>query len=155
MRWVARIDRPRRVQEERTTAMADGPGVLELAFEQLGTDGRFIAVGCSHPAWITFYASAAARDADAQRPITADPSPSAGVLLDLHFNEQVTPGEQWLTLPPGATYSNTDSPLQGRIWAVVRSEQPGDHAVVVTVLALVEHELALSNAAPPVLLGAP
>lgn len=67
----------------------------------------------------------------------------------------VTPGEQWLTLPPGATYSNTDSPLQGRIWAVVRSEQPGDHAVVVTVLALVEHELALSNAAPPVLLGAP
>jgi hypothetical protein len=150
MRWVARIDRPRRVLEERTTAMVEAPALLELTFEQLGTDGRFIGVGCSRPAWITFYGSAAARAADAQRPITADPSPSAGVLLDLHFNEQV----QWLTVPPGATYSNADSPLQARIWAVVRTEQAGSHAAVVTVLALVEHELAIAPAAPPALLPA-
>jgi hypothetical protein len=158
MRWVARIDRPRRVLEQHSIPLPDAPALLQLAFEQLGTDGRFIGVGCSLPAWITFYASAAARAADAQRPITADPSPSAGVLLDLHFNAQV----RWLLAPPGATYSNADTPLQARIWAAVRTEQLADQpadpaaaAATVTVLALVEHELASAQPAPPPLLSTP
>ena len=175
MRWIPRIDRPRRVLEEQSVVVPDGPelegteqhsseqdgpglesptgdaaAALQLAFSLLGTDGRFIAVGCSIPAWLSFYASAAARDADAQRPITADPSPSAGVLLDLHFNAQTS----WLLLPPGATYSNADTPLQARIWATLRPDAHGQDspAATVSVLALVEHELALAPAAPPALL---
>lgn len=149
MRWVPRMDRPRRVREELTTpamvgaevepAAAADPAGFQLVFTQLGTDGRFIAVGCSIPAWLTFYASAAARDADAQRPITADPSPSAGVLLDLRSQPQTT----WLLLPPGSTYSNADTPLQARIWATLRPDEQGSNQATVTVLALVEHELAL------------
>lgn len=167
MRWIPRIDRPRRVLEEQSAAATGGPGLegegaeqqgttadtpapLQLAFSQLGTDGRFIAVGCSIPAWLTFYASAAARAADALRPITADPSPSAGVLLDLRFSAQTS----WLLLPPGATYSNADTPLQARIWATLRPDGDGQDspAATVSVLALVEHELALAPVAPPALL---
>ncbi|MFM7549042.1 MAG: hypothetical protein ACKO8I_09235, partial [Cyanobacteriota bacterium] len=81
--WVPRLDTPRRVLVEQSTAQVSAPSVLPLQLEGLGNDGRFLAVGCSVPAWISFYATAAAREADAERLISADPSPSAGVLLDL------------------------------------------------------------------------
>lgn len=142
--WVPRLDTPRRVLEERTTAEVAAPAVVPLLFEQLGTDGRFLGVGCSVPAWISFYASAAARDADAERPFSVDPGPSAGVLLDLQFDEQT----RWLTPAPGSTYSNGEVPLQARLWAVVRTQQQGVHAATVSVLALVEHDLLTAATAP-------
>lgn len=80
------------------------------------------------------------------------------MLLDLHFDSQT----RWLQVAPGSTYSNGELPLQARLHALVRSQQPGVHAATVTVLALVEHELltapalpapALSEPAMPALLG--
>lgn len=136
MEWVPRIDTPRRVLEERTTATVSAPSVLDLTFVELGTDGRFLAVGCDVPAWVSFYATAAARTADAQRPVTEDPPLSAGVLLDLLFDAE-TP---WLFPAPGSTYSNGETPLQGRIWARVRTELAVPHAATVSVRALVEHD---------------
>lgn len=136
MGWVARIDTPRRVLEQRTTATVSAPSALDLTFVELGTDGRFLAVGCDVPAWVTFYATAAARAADADRPIEQDPPLSAGVLLDLRFDA----GTPWLQPAPGSTYSNAETPLRGRIWARVRTELALPHAATVAVRALVEHD---------------
>lgn len=143
--WVARIDTPRRVLEERTTAAVDGPSELELRFEQLGSDGRFIAVGCSVPAWLTFYASYAAQVADAERPIDQDPPLGTGVLLDLRFDGETS----WLYPSPGSTYSNAEVPLQPRLWAAVRTEQAGPHSATVSVLALVEYDVPVLDQGPP------
>ena len=142
--WVPRLDTPRRVLVEQSTAQVSAPSVLPLLLEGLGTDGRFLAVGCSVPAWISFYATAAAREADAVRLISADPSPSAGVLLDLHFDAQT----RWLMPAPGSTYSNGEQPLQARLFASVRTQQLGVHAATVSVLALVEHDLLTAPTAP-------
>lgn len=142
--WVPRLDTPRRVLVEQSTAQLSAPTVLPLLIEGLGTDGRFLAVGCSVPAWISFYATAAAREADAARLISADPSPSAGVLLDLHFDAQT----RWLTPAPGSTYSNGEQPLQARLFALLRTQQLGVHAATLSVLALVEHELPAAPQAP-------
>jgi hypothetical protein len=136
--WIPRIDTPRRVLEERTTASVSAPSVLDLTFLNLGVDGRFLRVSCSTPAWVTFYASVAARAADALRPISEDPPLSAGVLLDLKFESGVTVLEP----APGSTYSNADNPVQQRVWARVRTSLGVPHSATVGVLALVEHDTA-------------
>ncbi|MFM7547650.1 MAG: hypothetical protein ACKO8I_02010 [Cyanobacteriota bacterium] len=142
--WIPRLDTPRRVLVEQSTAQLSAPTVLPLLIEGLGTDGRFLAVGCSVPAWISFYATAAAREADAERLISADPSPSAGVLLDLLFDAQT----RWLTPAPGSTYSNGEQPLQARLFALLRTQQLGVHAATLSVLALVELELLAAPQTP-------
>jgi hypothetical protein len=139
--WIPRIDTPRRVLEERTTAMVSAPSALDLTFLNLGVDGRFLSVSCSIAAWVTFYASVAARAADAARPITDDPPLSAGVLLDLKF-DGATPV---LEPAPGSTYSNADNPVQQRVWARVRTELGVPHAATVGVLALVEYDTVPSG----------
>ena len=139
--WIPRIDTPRRVLEERTTAAVSAPSALDLTFLNLGVDGRFLSVSCSIAAWVTFYASVAARAADAARPITDDPPLSAGVLLDLKFDGSTTVLEP----APGSTYSNADAPVQQRVWARVRTELAVPHAATVGVLALVEYDTVPSG----------
>ncbi|MFS6826087.1 hypothetical protein [Cyanobium sp. ATX 6F1] len=136
MGWVPRIDTPRRVEEQRVTATVTAPSVLDLTFVELGTDGRFLAVGCDIAAWITFYASAQARNADTARPIVEDPPLSSGVLLDLSFDGVIP----WLWPAPGSTYSNGETPLKARLFARVRTALNVAHAATVTVRALVEHD---------------
>ncbi len=137
---MPRIDTPRRVEEERSTATVSAPSVLDLTFVDLGTDGRFLAVGCNIAAWVTFYSSSAARTADAARPVVEDPPLSAGVLLDLSF-DGVNP---WLYPPPGTAYTNTESTLRARIFARVRTALLVPHAASVIVRALVEYDTAAS-----------
>jgi hypothetical protein len=91
---------------------------------------------------VTFYASVAARAADALRPFTADPPLSAGVLLDLKFDATTTVLEP----APGSTYSNADLPVQQRVWARVRTELGVPHAATVGVLALVEYDTVATGA---------
>ena len=131
--WVPRIDTPRRALEQQTSGPLNGPSVVDLSFAALGVDGLFLAVSCSVAAWVTFYDSAAARTADAARPIEEDPPLSAGVLLDLRFSAEATT----LKLAPGCSYSNGENPLQQRLWARVRTEVNGAHTAVLGVLALV------------------
>lgn len=139
--WIPRIDTPRRVFEERTTAVVSVPSVLDLTFVSLGVDGRFLRVSCDLEAWVTFYASVEARAADALRPITDDPPLSAGVLLDLKF----VPGALVLEPAPGSSYANADNPVQQRVWARVRTELSVPHSATVGVLALVEYDTVPSG----------
>ena len=106
------------------SALLDLPGLRRL--------GHFLAVSTDAPGWVSFYSSAAAREADGSRPITQDPEPGSGVLLDL----VTTTASLTVTAPPGGTYFSTDgtTPL---LRAVVRNTGTVQAAIALTVSAVV------------------
>ena len=102
----------------------------------LGRIGHFLSVSTDAPAWLSFYCSTAARQADAGRPISRDPSPGSGVLLDL----ATTTGALTITAPPGGTYfisdtAETNGPSVLR--ALVRNTGPSPAAIAVTLSVVV------------------
>ena len=108
-------------------------GALDLP--GLGRLGHFLSVSTDQPGWVSFYSSAAARDADGDRPIHQDPAPDSGVLLDLLTT---TTGES-IAAPPGGTYFCSDlqagaAPL---LRALVRNTGTAQAAIAVTVTAVV------------------
>jgi hypothetical protein len=131
--WVPRIDTPRRVVEQQRSAALIYPARADLEFEALGVFGQFLAVRCSQPAWVSFYCSAQARDGDRSRPLNQDPSPSAGVMLDLLFEQ----ADEQLLMPPGASYYNAANPPQRRLYALLRPQTPGTAVSELSVTAVV------------------
>ena len=116
-----------------TTPLLPGASAL-LDLPGLGRLGHFLAVSTDAPAWVSLYSSAAAREADGSRPITQDPTPSSGVLLDL----VTTTGKLTVTAPPGGTYFTTETgaaapPLR----ALVRNTGTAQAAIALTVSAVV------------------
>ena len=90
----------------------------------------------SAPAWVSFYSSAAARQADGSRPITTDPMPGRGVLLDL---VTTTPVET-VAAGPGCTYFSsevTTATPQPPLRALVRNTGTSPAAIALTVTAVV------------------
>ena len=114
-----------------TTPLLPGASAL-LDLPGLGRLGHFLAVSTDAPGWVSFYSSAAAREADGSRPITQDPEPGSGVLLDL----VTTTASLTVTAPPGGTYFSTDgtTPL---LRALVRNTGTAQAAIAVTVTAVV------------------
>ena len=131
--WVPRIDTPRRVLELQRTAALTYPASADLEFGDLGVFGQFLAVRCSQPAWVSLYCSAQARDGDRSRPLNQDPSPSAGVMLDLLFEQ----ADEQLLMPPGASYYNAANPPQRRLYALLRPQTPGTAVSALSVTAVV------------------
>jgi hypothetical protein len=101
----------------------------------LGRIGHFLSISSDAPAWLSFYCSAAARQADAGRPISRDPSPGSGVLLDL----ATTIGALTITAPPGGTYfsSDTADSSPALLRALVRNTGPSPAAIAVTLSVVV------------------
>jgi hypothetical protein len=66
---------------------------------------------------VSFYNSAVAREADGSRPITQDPAPGNGVLLDL---VTTTTGEV-IAAPPGGTYFSSEATASPPLRALVRN----------------------------------
>jgi hypothetical protein len=98
--------------------------------------GHFLAVSTDAPAWVSFYSSAAAREADGSRPLSRDPAPGSGVLLDLVTS---TAGEV-VAAPPGGTYFTsevTTASPQPPLRALVRNTGQSQAAIAVTVTAVV------------------
>jgi hypothetical protein len=88
----------------------------------------------SSPGWVSFYSSAAAREADGSRPITQDPAPGSGVLLDL----VTTTTALTITAPPGGTYFSTETAAAAPLLrAVVRNTGTAQAAIALTVSAVV------------------
>lgn len=120
-----------------TTPLLPGASAL-LDLPGLGRLGHFLAASTDAPAWVSFYSSASAREADGSRPITQDPAAGNGVLLDL-----VTAASALtITAPPGGTYfsidgataPNTSPPL---LRVLVRNTGTSQAAIAVTVTAVV------------------
>ena len=131
--WLPRTQVPGQwlsVSATTTPLLPGASALLDLA--GLGRLGHFLAVSTDAPGWVSFYSSAAAREADGSRPITQDPEPGSGVLLDL----VTTTASLTVTAPPGGTYFSTDgtTPL---LRALVRNTGTAQAAIAVTVSAVV------------------
>ena len=121
-----------------TTLLLPGEGGA-LDLPGLGRLGHFLSVSTDQPGWVSFYSSAAARDADGDRPIHQDPAPDSGVLLDL----ATTADSLTVPAPAGGTYFCSDAdPLPpgaaGPLLRVlVRNSGSDPVAIAVTVTAVV------------------
>ncbi len=118
-----------------TTPLLPGASAL-LDLPGLGRLGHFMAVSTDAPAWVSFYSSAAAREADGSRPITKDPAPGSGVLLDLVTSSAALT----ITAPPGGTYFTSEVTVaspQPPLRALVRNTGTSQAAIAVTVTAVV------------------
>jgi hypothetical protein len=135
--WLPRTQLPgQQVSVTRTTTpLLPGSSAL-LDLPGLGRLGHFLAVSTDAPAWVSFYSSSAARQADGSRPISRDPAPGSGVLLDLLTS---TAGDV-VAAPPGGTYFTSEvtaaSP-QPPLRALVRNTGQSQAAIAVTVTAVV------------------
>jgi hypothetical protein len=116
-----------------TTPLLPGASAL-LDLAGLGRLGHFLVVSTDAPAWVSVYSSAAAREADGSRPITQDPAPGTGVLLDL----VTTPAALTVTAPPGGTYFSIETAAATPLLrALVRNTGAAQAAIAVTVTAVV------------------
>ena len=117
-----------------TTPLLPGASAL-LDLPGLGRLGHFLAISTDAPGWVSFYSSAAAREADGSRPITKDPTPGGGVLLDL----ATTTAALTITAPAGATYFSTDptTSTPPPLRALVRNTGTAQAAIALTVSAVV------------------
>ena len=116
-----------------TTPLLPGASAL-LDLAGLGRLGHFMVVSTDAPGWVSFYSSAAAREADGSRPITQDPAPGSGVLLDL----VTTASALTITAPPGGTYFSSETAAAAPLLrAVVRNTGTAQAAIALTVSAVV------------------
>ena len=116
-----------------TTPLLPGASAL-LDLPGLGRLGHFLAISTDAPAWVSFYSSPTAREADGSRPITQDPAPGGGVLLDL----VTTASALTITAPPGGTYFSMDDPAASPLLrALVRNTGTARAAIALTVSAVV------------------
>jgi hypothetical protein len=133
--WLPRTQVPgqRLSVSATTTPLLPGASAL-LDLQGLGRLGHFLAVSTDAPGWVSFYSSAAAREADGSRPITQDPVPGSGVLLDL----VTTTSDLTITAPPGGTYFSTDDPAASPLLrALVRNTGTAQAAIALTITAVV------------------
>jgi len=115
-----------------TTPLLPGASAL-LDLQGLGRVGHVLTVSTDAPAWVSFYSSAAAREADGSRPVTQDPAPGSGVLLDL----ATTASALTITGPPGGTYFTTENAVAAPpLRALVRNTGTAQAAIAVTVTAV-------------------
>ena len=135
--WLPRTQVPGQqvsVTHTTTPLLPGASALLDLA--GLGRLGHFLAVSADAPAWVSFYSSATAREADGSRPITQDPAPGSGVLLDL----VTTTAALTITAPPGGTYFTSEVTVaspQPPLRALVRNTGTSQAAIAVTVTAVV------------------
>ncbi len=133
--WLPRTQVPgqRLSVSATTTPLLPGASAL-LDLAGLGRLGHFLAVSTDAPGWVSFYCSAAAREADGSRPITQDPDPGSGLLLDL----VTTTAALTVTAPPGGTYFSMDDPAASPLLrALVRNTGTAQAAIALTVTAVV------------------
>lgn len=80
----------------------------------LAKGGKLHKISANKSCWIVMYSTAAARAADANRRITKDPTPGAGVIAEFQFT-----GNQTLDCGPRVPFSNGDGPSSSTIYARV------------------------------------
>jgi len=135
--WLPRTQAPAQQVSVSATTTPLLPGASALLdLPGLGRLGHFLAISTDTPAWVSFYSSAAARESDGSRPITQDPAPGSGVLLDL----VTTASALNITAPPGGTYFSgevTTASPQPPLRALVRNTGTSQAAIALTVTAVV------------------
>ena len=133
--WLPRTQVPgqRLSVSATTTPLLPGASAL-LDLPGLGRLGHFLAVSTDAPGWVSFYSSAAAREADGSRLISQDPAPGSGVLR----RSGVLGTPAGITAPPGGTYFSTETAAAAPLLrALVRNTGTAQAAIALTVSAVV------------------
>jgi len=131
--WVQRSGGARRLQIGQSLELEAGPAVSPIDLLGLGSAGLLLRVECNVPGWLSFYVSGAARLLDADRPVSTDPLPHAGVVADLVFAGEVVE----LLLPPGTSWASQDEPPLPLLRAALRTDLPEPTSLQLAVEALV------------------
>lgn len=98
----------------------------------VGKAGMLLKVATTASAWVRLYATAAARDADAARLITSDPTPGTGVLLDALTLSGLL---DFITSPP-VLFQNADTSPATTIYYRVQNRSGSSAAITTTLTRL-------------------
>lgn len=79
-----------------------------------------VAVSANHPCWIRVYSTAAARSADAARPITSDPIPGTGIMGEV----LLYPERLLISWSPAPLFNNEDAILSKKAYLAITSTDP-------------------------------
>ena len=116
-----------------TTGVLD-PCESELGSLDMGAPGmELIIVVSDGPARLRLYATAAARDADVERPSWVNPEPGLGVLLDLLLEEDE--GQTYL-LSPAVFLYNADTPVAETLYYNVQNQADEARAVTLGLVVI-------------------
>lgn len=100
-------------QRASETATSDASGLI--TFTDLGTSGTMVSVESDVDAWVSIYATAAARTADASRAFDTDPVAGSGVLCEFNLI-----GGSAVMTSPSTNYFNGNAVAAEEIYALVR-----------------------------------
>ena len=92
---------------------------------------NLISIEVDHAAWVTIYSSTTARDDDALRLISEDPTPGSGVLAEIITTDATT---QYFS--PAVACYNADDPLTGNAYVRVYNNSVDDADITVTLTVL-------------------
>ena len=110
-----------------TTASLAKDASEDVTFTQTGRAGQFLQVEASCASWVVFYASQAARTADAGRLSTENPPQGAGVLMEVFFDQA-----EVALITPSVLYFNNDANQGAEIYAKVTNLDAVSQPVTVT-----------------------
>lgn len=100
-----------------------------------GSAGVLMSLEADRACWVTFYATSAARSADASRPITTDPTPGAGILGDFYFTAAAT-----IVCGPPPVLTNMDGTPANTIYYRVKNLSGATSTVQVDLTVILLEE---------------
>jgi hypothetical protein len=107
---------------------ADATATSDTSMAKMAT---VISILTDYPAWVRIYGTSAARTADSGRLIGVDPSPGAGVYVDV-----LTTGGVTLNLSPIPFFVNNDGSVSATAYFSVVNKDTVSRAITVTTTFL-------------------
>jgi len=105
-------------------------------FTTLGASGTLVSITSSTDAWVTVYATAASRTADASRLFTEDPEPGSGVLAEMYLSTGST-----VLATPGTQYFNGEAVPVSALYVAARNQSGTAMTTSITVQAYADNPI--------------
>lgn len=120
-----------RISQSVATGSIDNEASADVTLTGVGKAGQLIAIETDQAAWVTVYASQAARTADASRGQTEDPVAGSGVLLEV-----ITTGAQTIAVTPSVNYFNYESFLVNELYLKVVNKSGSTQPITTTLTVI-------------------
>jgi hypothetical protein len=103
----------------------------DVTLSNVGKAGQLVAIEVDQAAWVTVYASQAARTADASRTQIQDPEGGSGVLLEI-----ITTGAEEILVTPSVSYFNYESIPVAELYLKVVNKSGATQTITTTITAI-------------------
>ena len=100
---------------QRTSEVGTSNASGQITFVDLGTSGTMVSIESDTAAWVTLYATAAARAGDTSRSFSTDPGQGSGVLAEFNLAANTS-----VLTSPSTNYFNGNGVAAEEIYALVR-----------------------------------